>query len=64
MIGSFEHFGFETYPEFFQKMYAALPDDGRMLLHTIVAFWGTVGAIGTFGGLSGMRSTPPPDVDI
>ena len=37
MIGSFEHFGFETYPEFFRKMYAALPDDGRMLLHTIVA---------------------------
>ena len=37
MIGSFEHFGFETYPEFFRKMYAALPDDGRILLHTIVA---------------------------
>ena len=37
MIGSFEHFGFETYPEFFRKMYAALPADGRMLLHTIVA---------------------------
>jgi cyclopropane-fatty-acyl-phospholipid synthase len=36
-IGAFEHFGFETYPEFFRKMYAALPDDGRMLLHTIVA---------------------------
>ncbi len=34
------------------------------LLHSIVAFWGTVGAIGTFGGLSGLRSTPPPDVDI
>jgi cyclopropane-fatty-acyl-phospholipid synthase len=37
MIGSFEHFGFESYPEFFRKMYAALPADGRMLLHTIVA---------------------------
>ena len=37
MIGSFEHFGFETYSEFFRKMYDALPDDGRMLLHTIVA---------------------------
>ena len=37
MIGSFEHFGFETYPEFFRKMYAALPEDGRILLHTIVA---------------------------
>ena len=36
-IGAFEHFGFETYPEFFRKMYAALPDDGRMLVHTIVA---------------------------
>ena len=33
------------------------------LLHHIVAFWGTVGAIGTFGGLSGIRSNPPPDVN-
>lgn len=34
------------------------------LLHQIVAFWGTVGAIGTFGGLSGLRSRPPPDADV
>lgn len=34
------------------------------LLHSMVAFWGTVGAIGTFGGLSGIRSTPPPDINV
>ena len=34
------------------------------LLHQIVAFWGTVGAIGTFGGLSGLRSRPPLDPDV
>ncbi|WP_372448223.1 class I SAM-dependent methyltransferase [[Mycobacterium] fortunisiensis] len=36
-IGAFEHFGFEKYPDYFKKTYALLPDDGVMLLHTIVS---------------------------
>ncbi|KAA0087004.1 methyltransferase domain-containing protein [Mycolicibacterium sp. P9-64] len=36
-IGAFEHFGFAKYQDFFQKMYKLMPDDGVMLLHTIVA---------------------------
>ena len=36
-IGAFEHFGFDRYDEFFKMAYAALPDDGVMLLHTITA---------------------------
>ena len=35
-IGAFEHFGFGKYDDYFQKTYALLPDDGIMLLHTIV----------------------------
>ena len=42
-LGAFEHFadgagdaGFERYDTFFKKYYSLLPDDGRMLLHTIV----------------------------
>jgi cyclopropane-fatty-acyl-phospholipid synthase len=40
-IGAFEHFagpahgGFERYDSFFKMCYNVLPDDGRMLLHTI-----------------------------
>jgi cyclopropane-fatty-acyl-phospholipid synthase len=37
-IGAFEHFGHERYPDFFTMAYDALPDDGVMLLHSIVAF--------------------------
>ncbi|QEN12467.1 cyclopropane mycolic acid synthase family methyltransferase [Mycolicibacterium sp. ELW1] len=36
-IGAFEAFKVERYPLFFQKAYELLPDDGRMLLHTILA---------------------------
>ena len=36
-IGAFEHFGFERYDAFFETAYNLLPDDGVMLLHTIVA---------------------------
>jgi cyclopropane-fatty-acyl-phospholipid synthase len=36
-IGAFEHFGFDRYTDFFKMAYAALPDDGVMLLHTITA---------------------------
>jgi cyclopropane-fatty-acyl-phospholipid synthase len=42
-LGAFEHFadgagdaGYERYETFFKKFYHLLPDDGRMLLHTIV----------------------------
>jgi cyclopropane-fatty-acyl-phospholipid synthase len=35
-IGAFEHFGFDKYDEFFRRTFDSLPDDGKMLLHTIV----------------------------
>ena len=42
-LGAFEHFadgagdaGFERYDSFFKMCYQVLPEDGRMLLHTIV----------------------------
>ncbi|HZQ31390.1 MAG TPA: cyclopropane mycolic acid synthase family methyltransferase [Mycobacterium sp.] len=35
-IGAFEHFGFGKYDAYFKKTYNLLPDDGVMLLHTIV----------------------------
>lgn len=36
-IGAFEHFGYDRYDDFFQFAYGAMPADGVMLLHTIVA---------------------------
>jgi cyclopropane-fatty-acyl-phospholipid synthase len=36
-IGAFEHFGFDRYDDFFKMAYSALPADGVMMLHTIVA---------------------------
>ena len=36
-IGAFEHFGFAKYQDFFQKTYKLMPDDGVVLLHSIVA---------------------------
>jgi cyclopropane-fatty-acyl-phospholipid synthase len=35
-IGAFEHFREERFAAFFEKCHRLLPDDGRMLLHTIV----------------------------
>jgi cyclopropane-fatty-acyl-phospholipid synthase len=35
-IGAFEHFGFNKYDDYFKKTYNLIPDDGVMLLHTIV----------------------------
>lgn len=35
-IGAFEHFRHERHEAFFQKCRSLLPDDGRMMLHTIV----------------------------
>jgi cyclopropane-fatty-acyl-phospholipid synthase len=37
-IGAFEHFGHDRYPDFFKMAHDCLPDDGVMLLHTIVGF--------------------------
>jgi cyclopropane-fatty-acyl-phospholipid synthase len=36
-IGAFEHFGFAKYQDFFHKTYKLMPDDGVMLLHSIIA---------------------------
>jgi cyclopropane-fatty-acyl-phospholipid synthase len=35
-IGAFEHFGRDRYDDFFKMAYQVLPDDGVMLLHTII----------------------------
>jgi cyclopropane-fatty-acyl-phospholipid synthase len=35
-IGAFEHFGRDRYDDFFKKAYQLLPDDGVMMLHTII----------------------------
>ncbi|BBZ49649.1 class I SAM-dependent methyltransferase [Mycobacterium heidelbergense] len=37
-IGAFEAFKAERWPAFFQRAYDILPDDGRMLLHTILTY--------------------------
>jgi cyclopropane-fatty-acyl-phospholipid synthase len=37
-IGAFEAFKSERYPAFFERAYDILPDDGRMLLHTILTY--------------------------
>ena len=35
-IGAFEHFGFGKYNDYFKKTFNCMPDDGVMLLHTII----------------------------
>src|SRR4051795_11123072 len=35
-IGAFEHFGFGKYDDYFKRTFNSLPDDGVMLLHTII----------------------------
>jgi cyclopropane-fatty-acyl-phospholipid synthase len=35
-IGAFEHFGRDRYDDFFKKAYQLLPENGVMLLHTII----------------------------
>jgi cyclopropane-fatty-acyl-phospholipid synthase len=35
-IGAFEHFGFDRYDPFFTMAHGVLPDNGVMLLHTII----------------------------
>jgi cyclopropane-fatty-acyl-phospholipid synthase len=34
-IGAFEHFGKDRWDDFFKRAYQVLPDDGKMLLHSI-----------------------------
>jgi cyclopropane-fatty-acyl-phospholipid synthase len=34
-IGPLEHFGYDRYAAFFERVYGLLPEDGTMLLHTI-----------------------------
>jgi cyclopropane-fatty-acyl-phospholipid synthase len=35
-IGAFEHFGFNKYDDYFKKTFNWMPDDGVMMLHTII----------------------------
>jgi cyclopropane-fatty-acyl-phospholipid synthase len=35
-IGAFEHFGFNSYDDYFKKTFSWMPDDGVMLLHSII----------------------------
>jgi cyclopropane-fatty-acyl-phospholipid synthase len=37
-IGAFEAFKSDRWPTFFERAYNVLPDDGRMLLHTILTY--------------------------
>jgi cyclopropane-fatty-acyl-phospholipid synthase len=37
-IGAFEAFKMERYAAFFERSYSILPDDGRVLLHTILTY--------------------------
>ncbi len=37
-IGAFEAFKADRWPAFFERAYDVLPDDGRMLLHTILTY--------------------------
>src|ERR1700722_17845028 len=46
-IGAFEAFKLERYAAFFDRGYNVLPDDGRMLLHTILTYqWQEMPALG------------------
>ncbi len=35
-IGAFEHFGFAKYDDYFKRTFNCMPEDGVMLLHTII----------------------------
>ena len=46
-IGAFEAFKLERYAAFFDRAYNVLPDEGRMLLHTILTYqWQEMPALG------------------
>ncbi len=46
-IGAFEHFRSERYPAFFQRCRELLPDDGHMMIHSIVHGNGPIGRPGS-----------------
>ncbi|OBJ90348.1 SAM-dependent methyltransferase [Mycobacterium gordonae] len=55
-IGAFEAFKMERYPAFFDLAYDILPDDGRMLLHTILMYqWQEYPALGVTLTMSDIR---------
>ncbi|OIN80291.1 cyclopropane mycolic acid synthase family methyltransferase [Mycobacterium malmoense] len=55
-IGAFEAFKAERWPAFFQRAYDILPDDGRMLLHTILTYqWQEMPARGVTLTMSDVR---------
>lgn len=55
-IGAFEAFKMERYPAFFDRAYEILPDDGRMLLHTILTYqWQEMPARGITLTMSDIR---------
>jgi len=57
-IGAFEAFKMERYAAFFDLAYDVLPDDGRMLLHTILAYqWQDLPALGITLTMSDVRFT-------
>ncbi len=46
-IGAFEAFKADRWPAFFERSYDILPDDGRMLLHTILTYhWHEMPSLG------------------
>ncbi len=55
-IGAFEAFKLERYGAFFERAYDSLPDDGRMLLHTILTYqWQEMPARGITLTMSDIR---------
>ncbi|WP_156764220.1 class I SAM-dependent methyltransferase, partial [Mycobacterium sp. E3247] len=55
-IGAFEAFKAERWPAFFERAYGILPDDGRMLLHTILTYqWQEMPARGITLTMSDIR---------
>ncbi|TVS86318.1 cyclopropane mycolic acid synthase family methyltransferase [Mycobacterium helveticum] len=55
-IGAFEAFKADRWPAFFERAYGILPDDGRMLLHTILTYqWQTMPARGITLTMSDIR---------
>lgn len=55
-IGAFEAFKAERWPAFFERAYDILPDDGRMLLHTILTYqWQEMPARGVTLTMSDVR---------
>ncbi|ORA84407.1 class I SAM-dependent methyltransferase [Mycobacterium malmoense] len=55
-IGAFEAFKAERWPAFFQRAHDILPDDGRMLLHTILTYqWQELPARGVTLTMSDVR---------